>query len=72
MDQGGTTVTTGPTGPRRTSTVSVQRTIAVAKPIDVVFSYLSDFTTTTECQLQLHRPHPASRADAQARPRAPC
>ena len=48
MDQGGITVTTGPTGPRRTSTVSVQRTIAVAEPIDVVFSYLSDFTTTTE------------------------
>ena len=36
------------TAPRRTSTVSVQRTIVVDTPIDLVFGYLSDFTTTTE------------------------
>jgi Polyketide cyclase / dehydrase and lipid transport len=48
MDQKGTTMTSAATAPRRTSTVSVQRTIVVDTPIDLVFGYLSDFTTTTE------------------------
>ena len=41
-------MTAAATAPRRTSTVSVQRTIVVDTPIDLVFGYLSDFTTTTE------------------------
>jgi Polyketide cyclase / dehydrase and lipid transport len=48
MDQGGTTMTSAAIAPRRTSTVSVQRTIVVDTPIDLVFGYVSDFTTTTE------------------------
>jgi uncharacterized protein YndB with AHSA1/START domain len=48
MDQEGTTMTAAATAPRRTSTVSVQRTIVVDTPIELVFGYLSDFTTTTE------------------------
>ena len=41
-------MTTAPAGTGRTSTVSVQRTIVVDKPINIVFGYLADFTTTTE------------------------
>ena len=41
-------MTTTPSGRRPTDHVSVQRTIVVDKPIDVVFGYLSDFTTTTQ------------------------
>ena len=40
-------MTPAPSG-RRSNHVSVQRTIVVDKPIEVVFGYLSDFTTTTE------------------------
>jgi hypothetical protein len=29
-------------------TVKLRRTVVVAKPLDVVFNYLADFTTTTE------------------------
>jgi NAD(P)-dependent dehydrogenase (short-subunit alcohol dehydrogenase family) len=34
--------------PTGRTTVQIRRTVAVAKPVDVVFDYLSDFTTTTE------------------------
>lgn len=34
--------------PTGRTTVQIRRTVAVAKPIDAVFDYLSDFTTTTE------------------------
>jgi hypothetical protein len=48
MDQQVATMTAAPTGTGRTGTISVQRTIVVDRPIDVVFGYLADFTTTTE------------------------
>jgi hypothetical protein len=47
MDPEAATMTTAPTS-SRTKHASVQRTIVVDKPIDMVFGYLSDFTTTTE------------------------
>ena len=40
-------MTSAPTS-LRTKHVSVQRTIVVDQPLDTVFRYLSDFTTTTE------------------------
>lgn len=34
--------------PTGRTTVQIRRTVAVARPVDTVFDYLSDFTTTTE------------------------
>lgn len=34
--------------PTGRTTMQIRRTVAVAKPVDAVFDYLSDFTTTTE------------------------